>query len=63
MENWRTETSNKLKMIFTQEDKVKESFSETVYQIDYDNILDENENRIGEILDYLHTKYPNDIWA
>lgn len=63
IENWRTETSNKLKMIFTQEDKVKESFSETVYQIDYDNILDENENRIGEILDYLHTKYPNDIWA
>ncbi len=63
MENWRTETKNKLRTTFTQEGKVKEHFSETVYQSDYGNILDDNEERIGEILDYLHTKYPNDIWA
>lgn len=62
MEDWRTEVKNKLKTVFTQEGKVKENFSETVYQSDYGNILDDNEERMGEILDYLHTKYPNDIW-
>lgn len=62
MEGWRQEVKNKLKTRFIQEGKVKENFSENVYQSDYGNILDDNEERMGEILDYLHTKYPNDIW-
>ena len=62
IENWRSEVKNKLTTKFTQEGKVKEHFKETVYQSDYGNILDDNEERIEEILGYLHKKYPNDIW-
>lgn len=62
LENWRTETRNKLRTTFTQEGKVKEKFSQTIYESD-ENILEDNKNVIEDTLDYLHTKYPNDIWA